>query len=842
MDNFTTFIDAYHQTGNTMVLSEVMIDDSNVAVYAKGLAGMDPAQVGSLQPAMASQGTTVPQAAKAQPGKPFKDENGKVGFMQADGKGVFPNGNSYMTTDETGWQTILDYYAKQSDLVNQETGDTENQAPEIGMDPEGAAEENEKLLRQEAARMCKELADACSKVSAQIDNSLDRSSLPEDAQSIEGCESQKSGGTGAATGYCNKMVGLNKAGRLSQFAREGGATAQERIDNAQQIVDQQISYLNLSAKIINPGFKLSELNDADTELLACLKLRGTGAKRGAWISGGEGCEGVIQTMATGEGLTGDERYGLMIGNQNTPLYRALIAAQQKNFEVGEGDDKHNIIVQGTDESGLIAWYNATFGRINEQMIDLTYCMFGPGEMTPERRKCMGDALNAVAKELGGNAGFQKMVEFLGDKLEDPESDFDFGTLTDKGAFEKAEEFYDYAEKAGIDLGNDKERAMKVLAYLVTQGVRRYETFAQNLPEGTKISQMGTTRAGVDGEGNIDNADTITTLPGGEAAESEFLDSVTQNPSFAVSDKQCPGRDDGEGIGWSVKEKTAAGKGMAAGSRGANKAWNDPASAAARDNVKCYAAGVCENHAKAGKDCGLEEGWEQREEEYREGVETSVDEKLAALGAMDSSVIKANRRDKESHMTYADAQKSAEFWDTVDEWKEAVKNGSPNAANLESALRNRMTIAQQAKDFESNVPGCREMMMVDALYTGGSTRDQGYLQTSPSNTTRVARESDIIGTAAFQLLNKDADISFTQGSINVKGVGRFTRRVKGANEDGSGGTNKQFMTIDPSWVEDNSQELAPKDNPVGNSAMKAEDFVRQLQELLQGIDKIFPIKD
>ena len=825
-----------------MMLSEVMIDDSNVAIYAKGLAGMDPAQVGSLQPEIAPEGTTVPQAAKAQPGKPFKDANGKVGFMQADGKGVFPNGNSYMTTDETGWQTILDYYAKQSDLVNQETGDTENQAPEIGMDPEGAAEENEKLLRQEAARMCQELADACSKVSAKIDNSLDRSALPEDAQSIEGCESQKTGGTGAATGYCNKMVGLNKAGRLSQFAREAGTTAQERIDNAQQIVDQQIAYLNLSAKIINPGFKLSDLSDADTEILSCLKLRGTGAKRGAWISGGAGCEGVIQTMATGEGLTGDERYGLMIGNQNTPLYRALVAAQQKNFEVGEGDNKHNLIVQGTDESGLVAWYNATFGRINEQMIDLTYCMFGPGEMTPERRKCQGEALQAVANELGGNAGFQKMNEFLADKLEDPDSDFEFGTLTDKGAFEKADEFYEYAEENGIDLGEDKERARKVLAYLVTQGVRRYETFASDLPEGTQISQMGTKRSGVDEEGNIDNADTITNLPGGPQAESKFLDNITQNPLFAVGDKECPGRDDGEGIGWSVKEKTAAGKGMAAGSRGANKAWNEPASSAARENVKCYAGAVCANHAKAGEDCGLEEGWESREEEYRQGVESSVNEKLNALGAMDAGTIKTHRQNKESHMTYTDAQKSAAFWDSVDEWKSAVKNGSPNAANLESTLRNYMTIAQQARDFENNVPGCREMMMVDTLYTGGSTRDQGYLQTSPRNTTRVARESDIIGTAAFQFLNKEAQIEFTKGSINVKGVGRFTRRVKGANEDGSGGTNKQFVTIDPTWVNDNTRELTPQDKGVGNSAMKAEDFVRQLQELLQGIDKIFPIQN
>ena len=39
MDNFTTFIDAYQQTGNTMMLSEETIDDNNVASYAAGLAG-----------------------------------------------------------------------------------------------------------------------------------------------------------------------------------------------------------------------------------------------------------------------------------------------------------------------------------------------------------------------------------------------------------------------------------------------------------------------------------------------------------------------------------------------------------------------------------------------------------------------------------------------------------------------------------------------------------------------------------------------------------------------------------------------------------------------------------
>ena len=134
-------------------------------------------------------------------------------------------------------------------------------------------------------------------------------------------------------------------------------------------------------------------------------------------------------------------------------------------------------------------------------------------------------------------------------------------------------------------------------------------------------------------------------------------------------------------------------------------------------------------------------------------------------------------------------------------------------------------------------------MIDALYTGGSTRDQAYVQTSQSNETRAARESDIIGPAAMSFVQgSKEDISFSQGSVTVKGVGSFTLRVKGMDEDGTGGSNKQFFNIDKSFVKDHTRPLEKGASPVGNSSMKAEDFVRKLQELFQGINEILPVKD
>jgi hypothetical protein len=836
MDNFTTFIDAYQQTGNTMMLSEVMIDDSNVAVYAKGLAGMDPAQVGSLQPALAPQGTTVPAAAKAAPGKPFKDENGKVGFMQADGKGVFPNGNSYMTTDETGWQTILDYYAKQSDMVNQETGDTESQAPEIGMDPEGKAEENEKLLRAASTEICEEMEAACEEFTTKVDGKLDRSQIPEKAQKNMGCDEP------SKTKMCNDMLGLNAQGRMTKFAAQSGETAQERIDNARAIMQQRIELYKLSDAILEPGFKVDSLNTAQLELLSCVKMRGTGQTRGVWISGGQGCDGVIAALATGEGLTGDERYGIMVGNQNTALWRAMKAAQDQNVMTGEGEEKENLITQGTDESGLINWYNATFGRINEKLLTFAMCLaHSPGGVLKgEKKKCAADAVRDVVSELGGNAGFQKMYEMVGEKLDDPESEFEYGGIVDKGAHAKAEEVVEWAKDNDIDLGDDEERALKIISYLLVQGVNRWGAVASRMPEGSEVLQVGASKVGVDPEGNVDNADSVVKMPGGSKEEEKFLDSITTEPLYTVTDEQCPGRDDGEGMGISTKESTTETGKMAAGSRGVAKTQSEEAGLA-RDKAKCYAGAVCANHKKAGEDCGLEEGWEDNEAEYRQGLEDKVETSINALGEMDQSTLNAIQQDNNSKMSFSEAQSQKGYWEDVAAWKK--EKNPEKRKNLESQLRNRMTIAAQAKDFENGVPGCREKLMIDALYTGGSTRDQAYVQTSQSNETRAARESDIIGPAAMAFVQSSKeDVNFSQGSITIKDVGSFTLRVKGMNEDGTGGSNKQFFNIDKSFVKDHTRPLEKGASPVGNSSMKAEDFVRKLQELFQGIDEILPVKD
>jgi hypothetical protein len=209
--------------------------------------------------------------------------------------------------------------------------------------------------------------------------------------------------------------------------------------------------------------------------------------------------------------------------------------------------------------------------------------------------------------------------------------------------------------------------------------------------------------------------------------------------------------------------------------------------------------------------------------------------------MDSATLKQMRRDRMAQTTYADGESQKDFWNLVENVKQS--QGTPQETNLVEKLRNRIMIGKMKRDFDNDKPGVRETMMIDALYTGGSTRDQAFLQTAEGAPARAARESDIIGTAAFSLLKKDQEINFTSQSFNAVGIGRFVLRVKGANADGTGGTNKAFFNIDPNHVEQNTKELTPKESKaVGNSAMKAEDFVRQLQELIKGIDKILPVQD
>ena len=191
MDNFTTFIDAYLNTGNTMMLSEDTIDDNNVATYAKGLAGapIPIATMGTPVTGTNDKGEpmSTSQAAKATPGEPFKNEDGsKVSYYQVAGtnkegekvKGLFPNGNMHMTTDEAGLAKVADYYNKQSDIINDETDEKrENDTTDTvvaGMDPNGPPEENEKLLRLASDKLCDDYAKACKDIMDDIDAKLNQ--------------------------------------------------------------------------------------------------------------------------------------------------------------------------------------------------------------------------------------------------------------------------------------------------------------------------------------------------------------------------------------------------------------------------------------------------------------------------------------------------------------------------------------------------------------------------------------------------------------------------------------------------------------------------------------------
>jgi len=848
MDNLTTFTDAYLNIGNTLLL-ESKIDDSNVAAWAKNFSMLDEPTLQKILSLTSAkeEGDSLKIQAGGSPGIPLSlgDQVGYAANTAAGQTVVTTNGNPYMNTDQNSWKFLIDYVLKNKDLLDAE-GEDKKPGDDIiaptefdaGMDPNGPPEENEKLLRAESAKMCEEMATACEKFTEQVDDNLNRKNIPASARKNMGCDEPSS------TNLCNQMLGLTSQGRMSKVAMEGCTTAQECIDNARAIMEQRIALYKLSNKVLTPDFDPASLTPEEIQLLSCVKMRGTGNKRGVWISGGKGCEGVIAALATGDGLTGDERYGIMVGNQNSALWRAMKAAQDKGYTVGEGDEKENIITQGTDESGLINWYNATFGRINEKLLTFAMCLaHAPkGVLTGEQKKCAADAVREIVAELGGNMGFQKMFDMVGKKLDDPESDFDYGSIVDKGAEAKAEEMVKWAQENGIDLGDDEERALKIIAYLLTQGVKRWEVVASRMPPGSKVLQVGASVVGVDPYGNVDNADSIVKMPGGSKQEEEFLDSITTEPLYAVTEEQCPGRDDGQGLGITTKENTKKQKGkMAAGSRGLTKTQSEQAGLA-RDKAKCYANAVCDNHKKAGEDCGLEEGWEENEAEYRQNLEDKVDESISALAQADQSTLEADQRDKTSRMSYEDAQNQKEFWDDVKAWKAEKDPGKKK--NMESQLRNRMTIATQARDFENDVPGCREKLMIDAMYTGGSTRDQAYVETSPGEPTRIARESDIMGPAAMAFITTPKeDISFSQGSITLKGIGTLTLRLKGMNEDGTGGSNKQFFNVEKSFVHGQTRPIEVDESAaVGNSSMKAEDFVRKLQELFQGINEILPVKN
>ena len=624
-----------------------------------------------------------------------------------------------------------------------------------------------------------------------------------------------------------QAVGLGAKHMLRQahdwWMRKKNLTAGDVDAAGKNIEEVQMKALQIHDKL-GPLNDVNKLTDDDKEFLRkCLKLRGTGENRGLWLKGGADCGGDLAAIGS-ETLGGGEVYGIKIGTSNHPMYQLAEKFEKIN---DPATDKPLIRRgRGTDRATDAAWNNLN-GTINEFAIISAHCLYVVGAKDPKKgKKCMEENWQAMKDTLGEKYSIQLLTQIAEAKNGGDLENFEVASPEEEGTLGIVSEI--------ADAEGETPDAKKALAWVMARGLQRWETVVKSMPECMEWAQTGLVQSGIrDGEGiNQDIAGDCKKA----GLPDETYNRIRNNSQFDIKD----GREDEESttIQATVKDDQG-GKTVDQGKRSMNKLRShDPDVAIVREKQqnfmeRCVAA-IGEK---------LPDGWRDKAEKARRKEIDSVDNVLASVTVLDPGDTAAVAEFKRSKLGYMEAAKVDKFYDALSEWR---KEKDPKQKRLLGRqLKSKLTNAHRASEWKKggdSREGLRYHLATETMSTGVSTTREAAYWTSKEGTWE-GLESDYAGPQALAMLGlgeegKDSELKFNQDECKVvlaDGSTPFSlvTRVKD-------GQWSQFVVTSKAWGRSKLRKMEGDEAELENSGMKAEDFVRQLQELIKGIDKVLPV--
>ena len=183
--------------------------------------------------------------------------------------------------------------------------------------------------------------------------------------------------------------------------------------------------------------------------------------------------------------------------------------------------------------------------------------------------------------------------------------------------------------------------------------------------------------------------------------------------------------------------------------------------------------------------------------------------------------------------------------------EALVNGTEEERKAaRKRLRTTLTMGYRHRALKNNTPGARSNIAIEYAQCSLATQNQAFAVTKPGGgETFLGAGSDGPGTAVLGILGigtPDKEPypikSITGTGINFEspdnGTVSLTRRVKEGSMVTEAREDTDSLTGRLNALS-GGKAAKTGDSKVGNSALKPEDFVRQLQELIKGIDKVLP---
>ena len=605
-----------------------------------------------------------------------------------------------------------------------------------------------------------------------------------------------------------QMRGLGHRTLIFKAASEAfgyrDATPDELEQAAQDLTDAQNRAMILAHQVKNKSVDCDSMPETDRSfLMNCVRLRGSGQSRGVYFKGGGDCAGELGSIGGDQLTSGGDVYGLKVGTEKSPIYQLIDGLDEVKCEV-DGKEKA-LVPRGRLGSAAANQFNAINGEMNEYYADLAHLLFVKNDT-----KAFKKAYRQMVSEMGNKHNVKLFLQVAEGKAAGDIDQLEVGSMAEEGSIELVD---DIAEEFG-----ETPDQKKALQWLITKNLINFKDMVESLPSGFAYRKVGDKGAGITDDGRSVNADIEAECAKGDAGGvySRLAvnkkydikgDRQTEDPAcFRASVK------DDRGGPWVETGKRSQGKLRAL----ENEAVNE-----VRDKQADFIAQI----AKAdGVD--LPDDWRTQAETFRRNEVEYVDDMIATVGQIDPGALKDVSDTKKSSLAYEELERYSQFSDKVKEYNK--EKDKKKKARLKAELQTAFTQGYRAKN--KNKPGMRYNMAIEAAVTGMSTEREAFVLTGEQGTF-MGLESDVAGAAVGQIIG-GAKMEFT--STKTKFMSEEGKELCNVSLRRKDATASQFLVISKEFARSNLKPVSPTGK---NESLRPEDFVRQLQELIKGIDKV-----
>ena len=635
-----------------------------------------------------------------------------------------------------------------------------------------------------------------------------------------------------------------------QAAQQQADEAENAAADAQIILSVTNRVASIVAKVKNGGVGL---NESDRKFMReCLRLRGTGKEQGIYLvpsdKSGDTCGGELAANAIPHQQGGD-RYGVKIGNQNSPLFDAteyLYKQSLKKMVEGNplaSEDGKPAIFWSSNDAARMNSYRAMDGVLNEYGPQIAQAWIGCGRAMP----CSG--LATLVEEMVGKEQFNLNLLIFGAEQrnsgEIPE-ELQFADVDSDGNEQILNDI-------AAQLGEENVNGNSALAWYVGSLVNSWDAVVSDPAfAGCEFTVVGRGPTGQQKNGTRVAQDVQVTCP--HLAEDVMVNSKNHVKSGTGSfgseeDKNRSHYTGDDATGINIKT-TSDGNTVAYGKSSANvidAVERDdegnitgfrPDTESARNRAANNIQGMAENHGETVTEKDKEDADNYKLEEIR-----TIDRAMGSIGpgGLQPGTVQTVMADVRRQVGFEEGEHFGELEAQFEELQN-TEPGSKEYKKAEARIRATLTNAYRKKNQDK--PGFRLNMAIEYSQTGQSTQNDAFVMTEPAGgATYVGAESDAAGGAVASIMGYGREggpapiVSVNGTGVTWEGGITLNRRVK----DGS---LVQEALEDTRSVKKRLRKLetTKKEDGVENSSMKAEDFVRQLQELIKRIDKVQTIKN